>query len=417
MIAHRGICMQIDLMRQLEELVKAFGISVMYLSSQMNPDTEYDQGLRRFLQYPHDILGEIRNMEQWYEEKMLYIARDSFEEYYMSFLIPEAYRKGTEKEFFLIGPYIMKEPEYIVEKLRDRDQFPVYLVNELKEYYYSVPLLVNSDALEGIVLTQMGYLFGDREGLEIRRFEEPYMNKRTIEEMKLEQEHGLSMAAIEERYLYEEQMLDAVRAGDMEKVIEVEKKFKHYRLKPRGEDTLRNVKNLMIVWNTLLRKAVQQADVHPAHIDRVSENFARKIENCTHVNELEAVSQEMKHKYCLLVQNHSLKGHSPMVRDALNYIDFHIREPLSLKLISEQVNVSASYLSTQFKKETGKTLTDYINEKRIHDSLVLLAATELPIQEVAERVGIYDENYYARLFKKYQNQTAGQYRNMMKLTM
>ena len=46
---------------------------------------------------------------------------------------------------------------------------------------------------------------------------------------------------------------------------------------------------------------------------------------------------------------------------------------------------------------------------------MLLAATELPIQEVAERVGIYDENYYARLFKKYQNQTAKQYRNMMKL--
>ena len=77
--------------------------------------------------------------------------------------------------------------------------------------------------------------------------------------------------------------------------------------------------------------------------------------------------------------------------------------------------MSSSYLSAQFKKETGKTLTDYINEKRIHESLVLLAATELPIQEVAERVGIYDENYYARLFKKYQNQTAKQYRNMMKL--
>lgn len=412
-----GICMQIDFVRQLEELVKAFGINVMHLSNQMNPDTEYDQGLRRFLQCPDDILREVGNMEQWYEEKTLYIVRDPFEEYYMSFLIPKQYRKGTEKEFLLIGPYILGESEYIVEKVMNRNQLSVCLINELKEYYYSVPLLLNSDTLEEVVVIQMGYLFGDREGIEIRRIDEPYMNKRMFEEMKQEQEHELSMAAIEERYLYEEQMLDAVRAGDMEKVIEVEKKFKHYRLKPRGEDTLRNVKNLMIVWNTLLRKAVQQADVHPAHIDRVSENFAGKIENCTHLNELESVSREMKHKYCLLVQNHSLKGHSPMVRDALNYIDFHIREPLSLKHITEQVNVSASYLSAQFKKETGKTLTDYINEKRIHDSLVLLAATELPIQEVAERVGIYDENYYARLFKKYQNQTAGQYRNMMKLTM
>ena len=210
--------------------------------------------------------------------------------------------------------------------------------------------------------------------------------------------------------------MSAVRTGDMEKVIEVQKKVHQYRLKPRSKDTLRDTKNLMIVWNTLLRKAVQEADVHPAYIDRISENFAKKIENCIHINELASVSRNMMHKYCLLVRNHLLQGHSPMVRDALNYIDFHIREPLSLKLISEQVNVSSSYLSAQFKKETGKTLTDYINEKRIHESLVLLAATELPIREVAERVGIYDESYYARLFKKYQNQAAKQYRNMMKLT-
>lgn len=123
------------------------------------------------------------------------------------------------------------------------------------------------------------------------------------------------------------------------------------------------------------------------------------------------------HKYCLMVRNHSRKGYSIIVQDALNYIDFNIREPLSLKLISDRINISSSYLSTQFKKETGRTLTDYINEKRIHDSLVLLATTELPVQEVAERVGIYDENYYARLFKKYQNQTAKQYRSMIKLKM
>lgn len=406
--------MQINFIRQLEELVRAFGVNVMYLSSMMDPDTEYDQGLRKFLQYPADILSEIRNMEQWYEEKMLYIVRDSFEEYYMSFLIPEEYRKGTEKEFLLMGPYILEDPEYIVEKMIQRNQLSLCLIDELKEYYYSVPLLVGADAIEGVVLTQMGYIFHDREGLQVRRMGDTNRIRVESKDMNPEEEHGLSIAAIEERYLYEEMLMAAVRTGDMEKVIEVEKKFKHYRLKPRSQDTLRNVKNLMIVWNTLLRKAVQQADVHPVYIDRVSENFAKKIENCTHINELASLSREMMHKYCLLVRNHSLQGHSSMVRDALNYIDFHIREPLSLKLISEQVNVSASYLSSQFKKETGKTLTDHINEKRIHESLVLLAATELPIQEVAERVGIYDENYYARLFKKYQNQTAKQYRSMMK---
>lgn len=405
--------MEIDLVKQLEELVKAFGISFTYLNSQKLPKADFDQGLRRKLKYPNDLLERIKDMEQYYEEKILYLVRDYFEEYYLSFLLPGEYRTDPEEKILLIGPYIMEEPEYIADKVVVRNQLPEYLKNDLKEYYYSVPLLRNSDTLESIVLIQMGYLCHSREGLQIRR--NYYKLSDKMYEAEPDEEDSLSMGAIEERYLYEEQMMAAIRTGDMEKVIEVDKNFRNYRLKPRSEDTIRNMKNLMIVWNTLFRKAVQQADVHPVYIDRVSETFARKIENCVHINELQSLSREMMHKYCLLVRNHSLQGHSPMVRDALNYIDFHIKYPLSLKLISEQVNVSPSYLSTQFKKEMGKTLTDYINEKRIHDSLVYLAVTDLPIQEVAEKVGIYDENYYARLFKKYQNQTAKQYRRMIRL--
>lgn len=407
--------MQIDPMVQLEELVKAFGVNVARLYSGMPPDTEYDQGLRRCLQYPGDIMSRIEDMENFYKEKLLYIVRDAFEEGYMSFLIPEAYRRHPGKEFLLIGPYIMEAPEYVMEKIVSRSELSVYLTDELKEYYYSIPFLPDTDAIEGVVLTQMGYIFRDREGVEIRRNAYQVMDE--SEGIQDGKERKLSMEAIQERYACEEQMIEAIRAGDMEKVLEAYKNFKHYRLKPRGADNLRNGKNLMIVWNTLFRKAVQQADVHPAYIDNISEMFARKIENCTHLYDLESLGREMMHKYCLLVRNHSRKGYSIIVQDALNYIDFNIREPLSLKLISDRINISSSYLSTQFKKETGKTLTDYINEKRIHDSLVLLATTELPVQEVAERVGIYDENYYSRLFRKYQNQTAKQYRNMIKLKM
>lgn len=340
--------MQIDFLRQLEELVKAFGVNVMYLNRKVEPDAEYDQGLRRFLQYPNVILSAIKDMEQYYEEKILYIVRDSFEEIYMSFLIPQEYHRQPEKEFFLIGPYIMEEPEYIMGKVMEQNQLPICLTKELREYYYSIPLLTNADALEGVVLTQMGYLFGDREGLQLRW--NSYHIREGLQKINYNEEQHLSMTAIEERYRYEEEMIAAIQTGDMEKVMEADKKFRHYRLKPRSEDTLRNAKNLMVIWNTLFRKAVQQADVHPAYIDHISEMFARRIENCAHVNELQSVSREMMHKYCLLVTNYSKRGYTPIVRDALNYIDFHISDQLSLKLISEQVSVSSSYLSASLRR-------------------------------------------------------------------
>lgn len=81
--------------------------------------------------------------------------------------------------------------------------------------------------------------------------------------------------------------------------------------------------------------------------------------------------------------------------------------------MAEKLSVNASYLSGQFKRETGETLTNYVNRKRIQKSLFFLATTNLPIQEVAARVGIYDENYFSRIFKKFQLMTPREYRSAM----
>lgn len=176
----------------------------------------------------------------------------------------------------------------------------------------------------------------------------------------------------------------------------------------------RNEQNSLIVLNTLMRRAVQDADVHPAHIDHLSTDFANKIEMAKNAGDLRKISRDMTRKYCILVQNHSLMGHSKMVRDAMNYIDFNLNEDLSLNAIAEKLVVNASYLSKQFKKENELNLTEYVNRKRMNTSLKYLAATDLPIQNVAELVGIYDENYFSRLFKKYQQITPSKYRSLMK---
>ena len=153
--------MEIDVIRQLEELVRAFGVKLMRMDNRMTEETalmEFDQGLRRFLGYPYEIERGFRMMEKHYKEKILYLVRDSFEEHYMSFRIPEEHCSDGRQEFIQIGPYIMSNPEEIVERVIERLGLAPYLSEELKEYYYSVPILADSDALQGVVLTQLGYL-------------------------------------------------------------------------------------------------------------------------------------------------------------------------------------------------------------------------------------------------------------------
>ena len=73
-------------------------------------------------------------------------------------------------------------------------------------------------------------------------------------------------------------------------------------------------------------------------------------------------------------------------------------------------NISASYLSALFKKETGVTLTEYVNEKRIKYAMQLLATTKIQIQTAAQHSGIDDVHYFTKLFKKYTGKTPKEYR-------
>ena len=112
----------------------------------------------------------------------------------------------------------------------------------------------------------------------------------------------------------------------------------------------------------------------------------------------------------LLVKNHSMKGYSLLIRKALTHIDSDLTADLSLKSLAELLGVNSSYLSTLFKKETGSTLTEYVNRKRVEHAIFLLNSTNLQIQEIAAACGIPDVNYFTKIFKKQVGNTPKEYR-------
>lgn len=89
------------------------------------------------------------------------------------------------------------------------------------------------------------------------------------------------------------------------------------------------------------------------------------------------------------------------IEKIIRYIDENITEKMSLALISKKINLSREYTSAVFKKETGKTLTDYINERKMHFAKELISGGEMSLLQVAAYVGYSDYTYFSRLFKKY----------------
>lgn len=92
--------------------------------------------------------------------------------------------------------------------------------------------------------------------------------------------------------------------------------------------------------------------------------------------------------------------HHPAIKKAIAYIDAHYQEDLSLKAVAEQVYLSPSYFSHMFKKITGESFSDYLNQVRISQAKQLLAADLYKMYQVAEMVGYKDYKYFSSVFKK-----------------
>jgi AraC-like DNA-binding protein len=406
--------MEIDIIKLIKDIMNTQGIDCHIFAPHYETIAQFDGGLRNQLYENYDYNDIVRQLENSCEANTLYQITDPFNVHYVAFKVPAQARMGQDSAFAFIGPYLFDTHDAMVSDIIEKNKLPLFHISELKKYYYSVPVVADRSVLDAQIVTFAGHLFGGGNQFEIIDTSLRFENTRIQADYRIDAQNALSMAAIEALYGFEDELLEAIEQGNLKKAIQCHQSFTRYRLEPRFADKIREQKNYLIVLNTMFRKAVQKADVHPAHIDSVSASFAKRIEAVRDTSDLTTLLEDMRRKYCLLVQNHSLRGYSHVTQRIINYIDFNLIEPLSLNHIAGIFSMNPSYLSSQFKKETGKTITDYIIERRIQGALFLLATTDLPIQTVAEKVGFFDENYFSRTFKKVQHKTPREYRKALR---
>lgn len=98
-------------------------------------------------------------------------------------------------------------------------------------------------------------------------------------------------------------------------------------------------------------------------------------------------------------QMHQQKN-SEIIQQILQLIESSYCTDISVAYISEKVYLTPNYISLLFKKETGRTITEYITDIRIEKAKDLLTTTDLRVMEVAEKVGYSNQYYFSSVFKK-----------------
>lgn len=122
-----------------------------------------------------------------------------------------------------------------------------------------------------------------------------------------------------------------------------------------------------------------------------------------------------------LIRDHDFVGQSRsfkrknvhVIRNAVDYINIHLAEPITLSDIAEAVHISPSYLSSLFKDFFQVSLWSYIISKRIERAILLLMDknNQYTILEIALQCGFNNTTNFNRAFRKHTGLTPSEYRD------
>ena len=104
----------------------------------------------------------------------------------------------------------------------------------------------------------------------------------------------------------------------------------------------------------------------------------------------------------------------PRLRQVFEFIELNYHRPIRLKEVAQSVGYSSAYLTDLVRRLTGKTVNDWIIERRIVEARRLLLETEDCIEQIALNVGYQNINHFYCQFRKYHKNTPGTWREVQR---
>ncbi len=174
------------------------------------------------------------------------------------------------------------------------------------------------------------------------------------------------------------------------------------------EYSIRDLKETLVFFADIAQKKL-----HDTSDTLLSQDIISKpdFEECTTLNSMAEAATE--YFQVVLSQLHeSIYPDNTIVKKAIEYIEQHIGETVTLKVIADNIYCNPTYLSQVFKKETGKNFSDFLIQARVNRALNLLEHTNLFIKDIAQQVGIPNQSYFSRSIIKATGMQPSRYRSV-----
>lgn len=387
----------------------AYKLHICYFADWTQDISDMDKGMRGVLRGPAEQYDVVRSLLPPLRCCEIVSLKDTLLTRYL--LI-----RGMEKrDFYSIGPF-RSQPlsQKDMAWLQTRNRLSAAEVEELRNMLSSVPTNLNRMITMAVARNLLNSFY-DLPCPNVREMDLS-IDPEGLPPVVPMEDINIRAKRVEEIYRHEEKLKASIAEGNYQAALQEAQFFLQSGLSRTRNlpDLAQSERSLCYAANTMFRIAAQTVNIHPLHLDEISQKFARKIALCTSSAQLTDVYMEMISQYCKLCRDQSMTRYSGNARKIVNYILLNLSTDLSANVIGLATGFSEGFVSRLIKEETGMPLNQFVTSQRVRVAKRLLEDSSDSISSIAGYVGVPDWNYFTKLFKKVEGCTPSQYRKKIR---
>lgn len=212
------------------------------------------------------------------------------------------------------------------------------------------------------------------------------------------------------RYAEEMKQYQLMQSGNPDAVEESQRMMR--RMLPVGlsADPVMNAKFLFVANITLQTRFAIEGGLDEETAYNTSDMYIRKLDLCRSADEVMDLHREMCSYFTGRMTNLKKEAvFSKPVIQCINYIEEHLHLKIRIQDLADHVSLNPTYLSTVFKKETGRTGVDYILHRRIETACNMLRYSDYSASQISEILAFSSQSYFIRCFRQIKGMTPYEY--------
>ncbi|MCR5269155.1 MAG: helix-turn-helix domain-containing protein [Lachnospiraceae bacterium] len=217
-----------------------------------------------------------------------------------------------------------------------------------------------------------------------------------------------------EHATYSEELSTAqpVKDGDEKAVERVIRQHRTLPLPELSDSPVQSRKYLIVCDITVICRFCMEGGMPPEESYGLSDLYIRKVDQCRTWEEVEETYGTMMRDYTRRMKEYRTKRRdlSPKTLLAVNYIQNHLHDRITVADLAGELEMNASYLSTLFAKEMGLSVSAFIRAQKLAAAKHLLSYTEYSSTEIAEYLGFSGESHFSAQFTKQEGVSPKEFR-------